>query len=320
MIVLKPVLYFVIPCFNESEVLPITAPEFLSCLDEMQKSGTVDEKSKILFVDDGSSDKTWEIITDLSKKDLRFAGLKQSRNRGHQSALLAGLMYAKDFCDITVSVDCDGQDDISAAKEMVKEYLNGCEIVYGVRKRRDTDTAFKRITARGFYKFMNSMGANVVYDHADYRLLSKKVLMHLADFKETNLFLRGMIPLVGFKSTSVYYDRLERKAGKSHYPLSKMIALAVDGITSLSTKPLKVIMTFGLIVSLLSFLGVIYALVSHALGKAVAGWASIVCIVSFMGGIQLVSLGIIGEYVGKTYKEVKRRPRYIIEDTTDNLK
>lgn len=317
---INPILYIVIPCCNESEVLPITAPMFLKCLENMAENELIDKKSRILFIDDGSTDKTWEIIEDLSRSDDRYCGIKQSKNRGHQSSLLAGLMYAKDLCDITISIDCDGQDDISVMPEMVKKYRAGSDIVYGVRKSRDTDSGFKRTSARAFYKFMGAMGAKVVYDHADYRLISSKVLSYLSEFKEVNLFLRGMIPLVGFNSTCVYYDRAKRIAGESHYPLKKMLALALDGITSLSTKPLKLIISLGIIVSLLSFIGVIYAFVSYITGAAVTGWASIVCIICFMGGIQLISLGIIGEYVGKTYLEVKHRPRYIISDKTDNLK
>lgn len=319
MININPILYIVIPCFNESEVLPATAPMFLGALEDMVNDNLISKNSKILFVDDGSSDNTWQIIKDLSEKDGRFCGIKQSKNRGHQSSLLAGLMYAKDLCDITVSADCDGQDDISVMPQMVKKFLSGSDIVYGVRKNRDSDSGFKRVSARMFYKFMGLMGAKVVYDHADYRLISSKVLEELKEFKEVNLFLRGMIPLVGFNSTCVYYDRKKRIAGESHYPLKKMLALALDGVTSLSTKPLKLIISLGIIVSLFSFIGVIYAFISYITGSAVTGWASIVCIVCFMGGIQLISLGIIGEYVGKTYLEVKHRPRYIISEKTDNL-
>lgn len=260
-------LYIVIPCYNEEKVLPLTAPMFLERLNKMISEGHISEESKILFVDDGSKDKTWEIISDLSKENEAFSGIKLSRNRGHQNALLAGLMEAKEKCDITISIDCDGQDDINAMEQMVEEYHSGAEVVYGVRSSRKTDTFFKRFTAETFYKFLKVMGAEVVYNHADYRLVSSKVLKEFANFKEVNLFLRGMIPLVGFKSTSVYYERNERLAGKSHYPLKKMIALALDGITSLSTKPLHMIMTLGIFVSVLSFIGAIWAVVMQVTRK-----------------------------------------------------
>jgi len=312
-----PVLYLVIPCYNEQEVLPITAPQFLSQLHKMQDDGLISPKSKIFFVNDGSKDNTWQIIKDLAKSDDTFVGISQSRNRGHQNALLAGLMDCADKCDITISIDCDGQDDISVMTDMVKAYLEGNEVVYGVRSSRKSDTLFKRTTAQGFYKFLNLMGAEVVYNHADYRLVSAKVLKELANFKEVNLFLRGMIPLVGFKSTSVYYERTERLAGKTHYSLSKMLSLAFNGITSLSIKPIRIISTIGVLVSIISFIGVLWAIISSFMGNTVAGWASLVCIVCFMGGLQLVCLGIIGEYIGKIYMEVKGRPRYIISDRTD---
>ena len=236
-----PVLWIVIPCYNEQAVLPITAPMFLEKITQLTQDGLISDESRILFVNDGSRDKTWEIIGSLAESDPHFLGIAQSRNRGHQNAVLAGLMTAKDYCDITISIDCDGQDDINAMDEMVKQYLDGCEIVYGVRSRRDTDTWFKRVTAESFYKLMNEMGAEVVYNHADYRLVSSRVLQAFSDYHEVNLFLRGMFPLVGFKSTSVFYARHERIAGESHYPLSKMLGLALDGITSMSTKPIRLI-------------------------------------------------------------------------------
>lgn len=269
-----------------------------------------------MFVNDGSKDDTWNIIQQLADQDEHYIGIAQSRNRGHQNAVLAGLMEAKDMCDITISIDCDGQDDINAMDEMVKAYLEGCEIVYGVRSKRDTDTFFKRFTAESFYKLLNSMGAEVVYNHADYRLISSRALQELAKFKEVNIFLRGMVPLVGFKSTSVYYERSERAAGKSHYPLSKMLALAFDGITSLSIKPIKMIIGMGVIVAFISFIGIIWAVVEAILGKTVMGWASTTCIICFLSGVQLISVGVIGEYIGKIYMEVKQRPRYIISDRT----
>ena len=256
------------------------------------------------------------MIKELSEKDEHFIGICQSRNRGHQNAVLAGMMEAKDVADITISIDCDGQDDIVAMEAMVDRYHEGREIVYGVRSNRDTDTFFKRFTAQTFYKLLNKLGGEIVYNHADYRLVSARVLKEFANFKEVNLFLRGMIPLVGFKSTSVYYERHERLAGESHYPLSKMLALAFDGITSLSVKPIRLITGFGLGVSALSFIGIIWAVIATILGKTVAGWSSTVCIVCFMGGIQLICLGVLGEYIGKIYMEVKARPRYIISERT----
>lgn len=311
-----PRLIIVIPCYNEQEVLPITAPQFLAKVNQLAADGLITPDSRIMFVNDGSKDDTWNIIQQLAAQDEHYIGIAQSRNRGHQNAVLAGLMEAKDMCDITISIDCDGQDDINAMDEMVKAYHNGCEIVYGVRSKRDTDTFFKRFTAESFYKLLNSMGAEVVYNHADYRLISSRALQELAKFKEVNIFLRGMVPLVGFKSTSVYYERNERAAGKSHYPLSKMLALAFDGITSLSIKPIKMIIGMGVIVAFISFIGIIWAVVEAILGKTVMGWASTTCIICFLSGVQLISVGVIGEYIGKIYMEVKHRPRYIISDRT----
>ena len=307
----KAVLYIVIPCYNEEKVLSITSGIFLEKMQKLIQDEKIDEKSRIMFVNDGSKDRTWEIILELAKKDEHFIGISQSRNRGHQNAVLAGLMEAKDCCDITISIDCDGQDDINAMDQMIEEYYDGCEIVDGVRNKRETDTIFKRCTAQGFYKFLNAMGAEVVYNHADYRLVSSRVLQEFANYKEVNLFLRGMFPLVGFKSTSVYYERHERIAGESHYPLRKMLALAFDGITSLSVKPIRMITELGIIIAMLSF-------VMALLGRTVAGWASMVCIVAFIGGVQLICTGVIGEYIGKIYMEVKHRPRYIISERTMN--
>ena len=314
----KAVLYIVIPCYNEEKVLSITSGIFLEKMQKLIQDEKIDEKSRIMFVNDGSKDRTWEIILELAKKDEHFIGISQSRNRGHQNAVLAGLMEAKDCCDITISIDCDGQDDINAMDQMIEEYYDGCEIVYGVRNKRETDTIFKRCTAQGFYKFLNAMGAEVVYNHADYRLVSSRVLQEFANYKEVNLFLRGMFPLVGFKSTSVYYERHERIAGESHYPLRKMLALAFDGITSLSVKPIRMITELGIIIAMLSFAGVIWSIVMALLGRTVAGWASMVCIVAFIGGVQLICTGVIWEYIGKIYMEVKHRPRYIISERTMN--
>ncbi len=313
---MTPRLIIVVPCYNEQEVLPITAPMFLAKIKELAAAGQITGDSRVMFVNDGSRDDTWKIITQLAEQDEHYIGIAQSRNRGHQNAVLAGLMTAKDMCDITISIDCDGQDDINAMNGMVAAYHEGCEIVYGVRSKRDTDTFFKRFTAESFYKLLNSMGAEVVYNHADYRLISSRALRELAKFKEVNIFLRGMVPLVGFKSTSVYYERSERAAGKSHYPLSKMLALAFDGITSLSIKPIKMIFIMGLIVALISFVGIIWAVVEAILGNTVGGWASTTCIICFLSGVQLISVGVIGEYIGKIYMEVKHRPRYIISEKT----
>lgn len=311
-----PVLYIVIPCYNEQEVLPITAPLFLKKINDLAAAGKISPDSRVLFVNDGSKDTTWKIIRELAEQDPHYLGISQSRNRGHQNAVLAGLMEAKDRCDITISIDCDGQDDINAMDAMVDAYHDGCEVVYGVRSSRQTDTFFKRFTAESFYKLLNAMGAEVVFNHADYRLMSARVLNEFANFKEVNLFLRGMVPLVGFKSTSVAYERHERIAGESHYPLSKMLSLAFDGITSLSVKPIRFITGFGVAVALISFIGVIWAIIEALIGATVSGWASTTCIICFVSGVQLICLGVIGEYIGKIYMETKARPRYIISDRT----
>ena len=314
-----PILYIVIPCYNEQEVLPITAPMFLQKLADLTAAGKISPESRVLFVNDGSKDRTWEIICDLAARDPHYAGISQSRNRGHQNAVLAGLMEAKSRCDITISIDCDGQDDINAMDAMVDAYRDGCDVVYGVRSKRETDTFFKRFTAESFYKILNAMGAEVVFNHADYRLMSARVLEEFARFREVNLFLRGMVPLVGFKSTCVTYERHERIAGESHYPLSKMLALAFDGITSLSIKPIRFITGFGVFVALVSFIGVLWAVIEAALGLTVSGWASMTSIICFVSGVQLICLGVIGEYIGKIYLESKHRPRYIISDSTPNF-
>ncbi len=313
-----PKLYIIVPCYNEEEVLPITSGLFLEQLRQMTAQGKIRDDSRILFVDDGSKDHTWQIITQLSQEDPHYIGIRQSRNRGHQNALLAGMMEARDRCDITITIDCDGQDDIHAMTQMVDAYLDGSQIVYGVRSSRDTDSFFKRTTARGFYKFMGAMGVETVYDHADYRLVSSRVLREFSNFKEVNLFLRGMFPLVGFKSTCVYYERRPRMAGESKYPFSKMLQLAFNGITSLSVRPLQIIMGLGLLIALISFIGVIWSVVVALMGDAVPGWASMTCIICFIGGIQLSCIGVLGEYVGKIYLEVKGRPRYIISERTND--
>ena len=312
----RPVLWIVIPCYNEEQVLPLTAPMFRRKLEELSEQEKISPNSRVLFVNDGSTDRTWEIIRELAEQDEHMLGICQSRNRGHQNAVLAGLMEAKDRCDITISIDCDGQDDVNAMDRMVEEYLKGAEVVYGVRSRRDSDSFFKRFTAESFYKLMKLLGAEVVFNHADYRLISAKVLNHFADFEEVNIFLRGLVPLVGFPSAEVYYERTERLAGKSHYPLRKMAALAFNGISSLSIRPLTMITGVGVGFSVLGLALMIWAIVEAALGKTVAGWASTVCIICLLGGIQLISLGIIGQYIGKTYLETKHRPRYIISSRT----
>lgn len=311
-------LYIIVPCYNEQEVLPITSYQFLEQLQSMMHSGKISEESRILFVDDGSRDATWKIIRKLSGENSHFIGIRQSRNRGHQNAVLAGLMESKDVADITITIDCDGQDDITAMEKMVDAFYDGNDVVYGVRDNRDTDTFFKKNTAQLFYKLLNWLGAEVVYNHADYRLLSARVLREFADFKEVNLFLRGLIPLVGFQSTTVAYKRYERIAGESHYPLSKMLGLAFDGITSLTIKPIRMITGLGVFISILSFIGIIWAVVTQLTGNATQGWASTLCVVCFMGGIQLISLGVLGEYIGKIYLETKQRPRYIISERTSD--
>lgn len=316
---MKPRLYIVIPCYNEEKVLPITSEIFLRKIKNLVKEKKISEESRILFVNDGSKDKTWELIKELAKKEEYFIGISQSRNRGHQNAVLAGLMEAKDKCEITISIDCDGQDDINAMDEMVEQYLQGAEVVYGVRSKRDTDTFLKRFTAESFYKLLNSMGAEVVYNHADYRLVSSRVLKEFANFKEVNLFLRGMFPLVGFKSTCVYYERAERMAGESHYPLSKMLSLAFEGITSLSIKPLRIISGVGFFIAAVSFIAAIKFIYDKIFGYTVDGWASLVCILCMVSGMQMICMGVLGEYIGKIYMEVKGRPRYIISERTENF-
>ncbi len=312
----KPILWVVVPCYNEEQVLPVTAPMFLRKLDQLCGKKLISRQSKILYVNDGSTDSTWKLIQKMAEEDSRVLGICQSRNRGHQNAVLAGLMEALDRCDVTISIDCDGQDSLEAMDEMMERYWEGYEVVYGVRSRRETDTWFKRTTAEGFYRLMNLLGAEVVFNHADYRLISCRVLQHLEEFGEVNIFLRGLVPLVGFASTSVSYERTERLAGKSHYPLRKMLGLAANGITSLSIKPITMITGFGVFFSFLGLIAMIWATVEAVLGHTVSGWASLVCIMCLLGGIQLISLGIIGQYIGKTYLETKRRPRYVISERT----
>lgn len=311
---MAPVLYLVIPCYNEEQVLPLTSGKFKGKLDELIEAGKISSKSRVMFVNDGSKDTTWDILTSLCEESEEYCAISLSRNRGHQNALIAGLMEAKKYADITISMDCDGQDDINAITEMVDEYAKGSEIVYGVRNDRTTDSWFKRTTAQSYYKVLRGMGVDIIPDHADYRLLSARVLNALEGYGEVNLFLRGIIPQLGFKQSFVYYSRAEREAGTTHYPLSKMLSLAIDGITSFSVRPLRLITGFGLIVALLSFIGIIYVLVSVISGNYVDGWASTTCIICFVSGIQMISLGVIGEYIGKIYLETKKRPRYFIAE------
>jgi glycosyltransferase involved in cell wall biosynthesis len=306
-------LYFVIPCYNEQEVLPETVKRLNEQIQILIDSNKVSDKSRMMFVDDGSRDKTWQMISEYSVQFPYVCGLKLSRNCGHQNALLAGLMIAKDFADCVISLDADLQDDMDVIPEFIEKFNDGCDVVYGVRKSRETDTWFKRSTAQGFYKVMQKMGVKVVDNHADYRLMSKRALDGLSEFKEVNLFLRGIVPLIGFKSANVYYERHERFAGESKYPLSKMIAFAVDGITSFSITPIRFITGIGFIFFIISLFVLLYALISNLTGNTQAGWTTIIGSIWFIGGIQLLCLGICGEYIGKIYKEVKARPHYIID-------
>lgn len=311
---MEEILYLVVPCYNEEEVLIETSRRLFGKINKMINEEKISKKSKILFVNDGSKDKTWDIIEGLYNKNSIFSGVNLSRNRGHQNALLAGLMVAKEYADMVISLDADLQDDIDVIEKFIEEYYSGSDIVYGVRSSRKTDTFFKRTTALGFYKFMDKLGVNVVYNHADYRLMSKRALEALAEFKEVNLFLRGIVPLIGYKYSIVEYERHERFAGESKYPLKKMLAFAIDGITSFSVKPIRLISVLGFSIFFISLIALIYSLVVKFLGKTEVGWTSIVISIWMLGGIQLLSLGVIGEYIGKIYNETKARPRYIIKD------
>lgn len=308
-----PVLYLVIPCYNEEEVLPETTKRLTEKLYNMIHADMIDRDSRILFVDDGSRDDTWQLIEMYSAAVPYVDGVKLAHNRGHQNALLAGLMTAMPLCDCAISLDADLQDDIDVIDAFVQKYAEGCDVVYGVRNKRDTDTFFKRTTAEGFYKFMKLLGVDVVFNHADYRLMSRRALEGLSEYREVNLFLRGIVPLIGFRSDYVYYDRAERFAGESKYPLKKMISFALDGISSFSVKPLKLISNLGILISVLSVFGLLYALISHICGVTVAGWTAIVCSIWLLGGLQMLCLGVVGGYIGKIYSEVKQRPRYLIE-------
>ena len=312
------ILYLVIPCYNEEAVLPETARQLLEKMNSMFERGMISRESKIMFVNDGSKDKTWEIIEELHRSNPIYSGVKLSRNKGHQNALLAGLMTAKEKADMTISLDADLQDDVDVIDKMVEKYYEGNDVVYGVRSARKTDTFFKKFTAQGFYKIMQAMGVEIVYNHADYRLMSRRALEGLAQFKEVNLFLRGIVPLIGYRSDVVTYERHERFAGESKYPLKKMLAFATDGITSFSIKPIRLITTFGILIFGISLLMLLYSLIVHFMGKTVAGWTSMIISIWAIGGLQLLAIGIVGEYIGKIYLETKERPKYIIETVLDD--
>lgn len=312
-------LYVVVPCYNEEEVLPETSKQMLELFGRMKDDGLISSQSRIIFIDDGSKDKTWSLIYGYSMEHKEIGGIKLAHNAGHQNALLSGLMTVKDQCDCAISIDADLQDDINVIPEMVRKFRDeGCDVVYGVRNKRDTDTFFKRTTAEGFYHIMQAMGVNVVFNHADYRLMSARALKTLSEFPERNLFLRGMVPLVGYKSDCVYYSRHERFAGESKYPLKKMLSFAFDGITSFSISPIRLISALGAIVCIISIVMAIYTIVAKITGHANSGWASLMISIWFLGGVELLAVGLIGEYIGKMYKEVKRRPRYIIEAYVNN--
>lgn len=315
---MSDVLYIVVPCYNEEEVLPETSRRLKEKMEALVAAGTVSGGSRILFVNDGSRDRTWEIISALHAADPVFSGVDLTRNRGHQNALLAGLMTAKDRCDMAISMDADLQDDVDAVDKMIEEYHTGCDIVYGVRSSRKKDTFFKRFTAEGFYRVMNLLGAETVFNHADYRLMSRRALEGLSRFKEANLFLRGMVPMIGYRSGTVEYERGERFAGESKYPLKKMLAFAMEGITSLSVKPLRMITGLGALIFLIAAVMLAYSVYRWAVGDTVLGWASLMCSVWAIGGLILLSLGVIGEYIGKIYLETKGRPRFLIREVLDD--
>ena len=311
------ILYLVIPCYNEEAVLHETAKQLLAMMNSMFDRGMISRESKIMFVNDGSRDKTWEIIKELHESNPIYSGVKLSRNKGHQNALLAGLMTAKEKADMAISLDADLQDDVDVIDKMVEKYYEGNDVVYGVRSSRDTDTFFKKFTAEGFYKIMQAMGVELVFNHADYRLMSRRAMEGLSEFREVNLFLRGIVPLIGYKSDIVTYERHERFAGESKYPLKKMLAFATDGITSFSIKPIRMITTCGILIFGVSLLMLIYFLVVHFMGKTVHGWTSTIVSIWAIGGLQLLAIGIVGEYIGKIYLETKARPKYIIETVLD---
>lgn len=311
------VLNLVIPCYNEEEALPLTKKVLDNKMQELINNGIISKNSKVVLVNDGSKDNTWEIITSMHKENSMYVGINLSKNKGHQNALLAGLMYAKNHCDISISMDADLQDDINVMDDMITKYNEGAEIVYGVRSSRKKDTLFKKITAESFYKFMNIMGVEIIFNHADCRLMSKKALDGLNEYTEVNLFLRGIVPQIGYKTDVAYYERNERVAGNSKYPLKKMLAFAIDGITSFSVKPLRMISSLGFMILFLSFIILIYSVIMKLIGNTVSGWTFIVCSIWLIGGIQTLCLGVIGEYIGKIYNETKHRPRYIVENILD---
>lgn len=315
---MNDILYIVVPCYNEQDVLPETARRLRRKLEELIEAGRISACSRVLFVNDGSKDKTWELIVQLHEECPLFSGVDLSRNRGHQNALLAGLMTAKDRCDMAVSMDADLQDDVDTVDAMVEQYYAGCDVVYGVRSSRKKDSFFKRFTAESFYRLMNFMGAETVFNHADYRLLSRRALEGLAQFKEVNLFLRGIVPLVGYPCAVVEYERGERFAGESKYPLKKMVAFAMEGITSLSVKPIRYITMLGFLIFLVSLLMLAYSVVRWAQGATIIGWASVICSVWAIGGLMLLSLGVIGEYIGKIYLETKGRPRFLLREVLED--
>lgn len=310
---MRNILYIVVPCYNEEAVLPETSKRLLEKYKGLTEEKLISEESRIVFVNDGSKDSTWEIISRLHDENIIFSGINLSKNKGHQNAVMAGLMTVKDRCDIAITLDADLQDDINAIDEMVDKYHEGCDVVYGVRSARKKDTVFKKITAEGFYKLINSMGAEIVYNHADYRLMSRKALEGLQSFEEVNLFLRGVVPMIGYKSDKVYYERKERFAGESKYPLKKMLAFAWEGITSLSTKPIKFISLLGGLIFIISIIMLVYSLVRHFMGETETGWTSMILSIWSLGGLQLLAIGIIGEYIGKVYLETKKRPKFIVE-------
>lgn len=314
----KDILYLVIPCYNEEAVLHETAKQLLAKMNSMFERDMISRDSKIMFVNDGSKDRTWEIIEELHASNPIYSGVKLSRNKGHQNALLAGLMTAKEKADMMISLDADLQDDVDVIDQMVEKYYEGNDVVYGVRSARKTDTFFKKFTAESFYKLLKCMGVEIVYNHADYRLMSKRAVEGLAQFREVNLFLRGIVPLIGYKSEVVTYERHERFAGESKYPLKKMLAFATDGITSFSIKPIRLITTCGILIFGISILMLIYFLAVHFMGRTVAGWTSMIVSIWAIGGLQLLAIGIVGEYIGKIYLETKDRPKYIIETVLDN--
>ena len=316
----KKVLYIVVPCYNEEEVLHETTKQLKEKIKSLIKKNIISSESKVMYVNDGSKDNTWSIIKEISQKEKLFTGISLSKNRGHQNALLAGLMTAKEYADIVISMDADLQDDIDAIDEMIEKSYQGYDIVYGVRSSRKKDTFFKKFTAEGFYKIMAKMGVEIVFNHADYRLTSKRVLNNLEEYGEVNLFLRGIFPLIGYKTDIVYYERKERFAGKSKYPLKKMLSFAWDGITSFSIKPIKLILSIGIIILFLSMLVIIYSIIMKFLGRTVSGWTFIMCSIWFIAGVQMVSLGVIGEYIGKIYSETKKRPRYFISENLNENK